>query len=168
MRSLIFSLAILGLPLAEIAGFVIVGRAVGVAMTLLLVLLGVVAGVALLRIQGVSVLRRVQEAARQGVEPDLDVVGGALTFVAAILFIIPGFVGDIIGLLLLVPPIRHGLAAFLRTRMTILTTGTNFYYASGRRDERSQGPVIDLDDDEFSRKERNENGSTPPPDRISH
>jgi UPF0716 protein FxsA len=168
MRSLIIPLAILGLPLAEIAGFVIVGRAVGLALTLLLVVLSAAAGVAVLRIQGFGVLRRLREAARTGVDPDLDVGGGALTFIAAILLIIPGFVSDTIGLLFLLPPVRRGLAAFLRTRMTILTTGTGFHYASGRRDEQSEGPVIDLDEDEFSRKQKDENNSTPPPDRISH
>lgn len=164
MRSLVTPFVLLGLPLAEIAGFVIVGRALGVALTLLLVLLSAVAGVALLRIKGLGVLRRVQEAARSGVDPGLDVIGGALIFIAAILLIVPGFLTDIVGLLLLLPPARRLLADALRTRMTILTdTG---FYTSGRRNEQSKGPVIDLDEDEFSRKEKDENG--PPANRISH
>ncbi|HXV32352.1 MAG TPA: FxsA family protein [Sinorhizobium sp.] len=169
MRSLIISLVILGLPLAEIAGFIVVGRELGLAVTLLLVLLSAVAGVVLLRIQGVSVLRRVEEATRTGTDPGLDVVGGALIFIAAILLIIPGFVSDAIGLLFLLPPVRRALAAFLRTRMTILTTGTGFYYANGRQERQPRGPVvIDLDEDEFSRKEKDEDDSSPPTNRISH
>ncbi len=165
MRSLIIPVVLLGLPLAEIAGFVIVGRALGIPLTLLLVLLSAVAGVALLRIKGVGVLRRVQEAARTGIDPGLDVIGGALTFIAAVLLIIPGFLTDIVGLLLLLPPARRLLAEALRTRLTILTTDTGFYYPSRRRNEQSQGPVIDLDEDEFSRNEKDENG--PPSNRNS-
>ena len=48
------------LPLAEIASFVIVGRAVGLAATLALVLLGFVIGSFLLRRQGISILRRMR------------------------------------------------------------------------------------------------------------
>ncbi|MCA1368804.1 membrane protein FxsA [Bradyrhizobium sp. BRP14] len=167
MRFLI-PLILLGLPLAEIAGFVVVGREVGVPMTLLLVFLSAVAGVVLLRVQGIGMLRRVQEAARMGNDPGIDVLGGALIFLAAILLIVPGFISDVIGLLLFLPPVRRAVAAFLRTRLTIFTTGTGFYYSSSSRREEHRGPpVIDLDEDEFSRKEK-DGGDSPPPNRLSH
>lgn len=168
MRSLILPLVILGLPIAEIAGFVVVGRELGLAMTLLLVLLSGVAGVLLLRIQGLGTLRRVQDAARAGKDPGPDLLGGALIFIAAILLIVPGFITDIAGLILFLPPIRRAIASFLQTRLTILTTGSGFYYGSGARSDRPPGStVIDLDVDEFSRKNDDENGSSPPSNRIS-
>ncbi|OAP38867.1 hypothetical protein AU381_07040 [Sinorhizobium glycinis] len=167
MRSVIIPLIILGLPIAEIAGFVVVGRELGLAMTLLLVLLSGVAGVLLLRIQGLGTLRRVQEAARAGKDPGPDVLGGALIFVAAILLIVPGFITDIAGLILFLPPVRRAIASFLQTRLTILTTGSGFYYG-GTRSHRPHGPTtIDLDSDEFSRKNGGEDGSSPPSNRIS-
>ncbi|WP_046120610.1 FxsA family protein [Ensifer aridi] len=169
MRFLI-PLVILGLPLAEIAGFVVVGREIGVAMTLLLVFLSAVAGVVLLRIQGFGMLQRVQEAARTGNDPGIDVLGGALIFLAAILLIVPGFISDVIGLLLFLPPVRRAAAAFLRTRLAIFTTGTGFYYSSNTRREEHRGPlIIDLEDDEFSRKKKDgDEDDAPPPNRISH
>ncbi|ACP27086.1 putative FxsA cytoplasmic membrane protein [Sinorhizobium fredii NGR234] len=168
MRSLIIPLVILGLPIAEIAGFVVVGRELGLAMTLLLVLLSGVAGVLLLRIQGLGTLRRVQDAARAGKDPGPDLLGGALIFVGAILLIVPGFITDIAGLILFLPPIRRAIASFLQTRLTILTTGSGFYYGSGARSDRPRGPaIIDLDSDEFSRKNDDENGPSPPSNRIS-
>ncbi|WEX77413.1 FxsA family protein [Sinorhizobium numidicum] len=169
MRSLIIPLIVLGLPLAEIAGFVIVGREIGLLMTLLLVFLSAVVGIFLLRIQGFGVLQRLQDAARTGNDPGLDVLGAALIFIAAVLLIIPGFVGDIVGLLLFLPPVRRAFAAFLRTRVTILTAGTGFYRSSGPRREQPRGPlIIDLDEDEFSRKGKDEDDSSPPNNRISH
>lgn len=182
MRFLI-PLLILGLPLAEIAGFVAVGREIGVAMTLLLVFASAIAGIMLLRIQGFGVLRRVQEAARTGSDPGLDVLGGVLVFIAAILLIVPGFISDILGLFIFLPPVRRAVAAFLRSRITILSSATG-YRPSGpqssgprstdprssepRREDRRGPLIIDLDEDEFSRKKKDEDGPGPPPDRLSH
>lgn len=188
MRFLI-PLVILGLPLAEIAGFVAVGREIGVAMTLLLVFASAVAGIMLLRFQGFGVLRRVQEAARTGNDPGLDVLGGVLIFIAAILLIVPGFISDLVGLLIFLPPVRRAIAGFLRSRMTILSSATGFYRASrpqssgsrssgpqsagpqsaGASREERRGPLtIDLDEDEFSRKTKDEDDPPPPPDRPPH
>ncbi len=99
-------------------------------MTLLLVLASAFVGVILLRVQGFAVIRRMQDATRTGSDPGREVIGGALLFVAAILLIVPGFVSDVIGLLLFLPLVRNGVAAYLRKRMTIVTaasgrTGTN-------------------------------------------
>ncbi|AFL54377.1 UPF0716 protein FxsA [Sinorhizobium fredii] len=168
MRSVIIPLVILGLPIAEITGFVVVGRELGLAMTLLLVLLSGVAGVLLLRIQGLGTLRRVQEAARAGKDPGPDLLGGALIFIAAILLIVPGFITDIAGLVLFLPPVRRAIASFLQTRLTILTTGSGFYYGGGGNDRPPHRPtIIDLDTDEFSRKDEDGDGSPPPSNRIS-
>ncbi|NRP69202.1 hypothetical protein ILFOPFJJ_00066 [Ensifer psoraleae] len=167
MRSLILPLVILGLPLAEIAGFVIVGREVGLLATLLLVFLSGAVGIALLRIQGFEVFRRVQESARAGRDPGRDVLEGALVFVAAILLIVPGFISDIIGLFLFLPPVRRAVATFLQTRLTIVTAGTGFYRSGTTESGRRTGPrVIDLDEDEFSREKKDDDGSKPT-NRIS-
>lgn len=153
MRSLLIPLVILGLPLAEIAGFVVVGREIGLLMTLLLVLASAFLGVILLRVQGFAVVRRMQDAARSGSDPGREVLGGALLFVAAILLVVPGFVSDVLGLLLFLPFIRNGVAAFLRKRMAIVTTasGAGWHAQNDPRDPRPSPRVIDLDEGEFSR-----------------
>lgn len=161
MRSLLLPLVILGLPLAEIAGFVIVGREIGLMMTLLLVLASAFFGIILLRIQGFAVMRRVQEAARTGSDPGREVLGGALLFVAAILLVVPGFISDAIGLLLFLPFVRNAVAVFLRKRMTIITTapGASWQENSDARQPRPSTRVIDLEEGEFS---RTDDDDTPP------
>ena len=153
MRSFLIPLLILGLPLAEIAGFVVVGREIGLLMTLLLVLASAFVGVILLRVQGFTVIRRMQDATRTGSDPGREVIAGALLFVAAILLIVPGFVSDVIGLLLFLPFVRNGVAAYLRKRMTIVTaaSGANWYPQNDPREPRPSPRVIDLDEGEFSR-----------------
>jgi UPF0716 protein FxsA len=56
MRSLIIPILFLLMPIAEIATFIVVGREIGVGMTLLLILASAIAGAVLLRIQGFGVL----------------------------------------------------------------------------------------------------------------
>ncbi len=165
MRSLFIPLVILGLPLAEIAGFVIVGREIGLGMTLLLVLLSAIAGVVLLRVQGFAVIRRVQEATRTGSDPGREVLGGALMFVAALLLIVPGFISDLFGLLLFLPPVRLAVAGYLRSKMTVVTaaSGQAWRGPSQRPEERARPQVIDLGEGEFSRTDDDE--ANPPEER---
>lgn len=165
MRSMLIPLVILGLPLAEIAGFVIVGREIGLAMTLLLVLLSAIAGVVLLRVQGFAMIRRVQEATRTGSDPGREVLGGALMFVAALLLMVPGFISDIFGLLLFVPPVRQAIASYLRSRMTVVTAASSqsWHGPSHAPQERNQPRVIDLGEGEFSRTE--DDDVNPPEER---
>ncbi|MBP1858760.1 FxsA family protein [Rhizobium herbae] len=159
MRSLIIPLLFLAMPLAEIAAFIFVGREVGVGMTLLLVLGSAIAGAVLLRIQGLGVLRRIQQASQTGTDPGRQLVHGVMIVIAAFLLIIPGFISDIIGLLLFIPAVRDLGWSLVKSRLTIMTTGMA---AGGRGFSRGPKPdhdasrrggpqVIDLDDDEFSR-----------------
>lgn len=171
MRSLIIPFLFLLMPLAEIAAFIFVGREVGVGMTLLLVLASAIAGAALLRIQGLGVLRKIQQAPQTGSDPGRQLVHGVMIVVAAFLLIIPGFISDIIGLLLFIPAVRDLGWSLLKNRLTIVTAGM----ATGPRgfsrgaepdpdNRRRTGPhVIDLDDDEFSRTDGR--GRTDPNER---
>lgn len=102
------------LPLVEIAGFVIVGREVGVLNTLALIVLTGIAGVLLLRRQGVDTLRRAQARLDRGEPPVREALDGIFVALGGLLLIIPGFVTDALGILLLLPPVR----AWLRGRMS--------------------------------------------------
>lgn len=171
MRSLIIPILFLLMPIAEIVTFIVVGREIGVGMTLLLILASAIAGAVLLRIQGFGVLRKIQQASQTGTDPGRQLVHGVMIVIAAFLLIIPGFISDIIGLLLFIPAVRDLGWSFVKNRLTIVTTGM----AGGPRGfsrgpeadrgaPRNAGPqVIDLDDDEFSRTDGR--GRTDPNER---
>ncbi len=171
MRSLTIPILFLLMPLAEIAAFIFVGREVGVGMTLLLVLASAIVGAMLLRIQGFGVLRKIQQASQTGADPGRQLVHGVMIIVAAFLLIIPGFISDIIGLLLFIPAVRDIGWSIVKNRLTIVTTGMTGGargFSRGpepNRDEgRRAGPqIIDLDDDEFSRTDSR--GRTDPNER---
>jgi UPF0716 protein FxsA len=103
------SLIAVSFILAEIAGFILVGEAIGVLATLGLVLFGMVAGSVLLRRQGFATLMKVQADLAAGRAPTRPLAEGAVLSVAALLIILPGFVSDLIGILLFIPAVREAL-----------------------------------------------------------
>ena len=70
-------------PLAEIACFILVGRRIGLFPTLSLVILSGVAGVLLMRLQGLGTLAKLRETARRGESPGRQVLDTAMIVVAA-------------------------------------------------------------------------------------
>ena len=100
---------VLLLVLAEIALFVTVGGAIGLLPTLAIVLGTGVLGGMVLRAQGQKTLAQMADTVR-GPGGALATAGdGVLVALAGILLILPGFLTDAVGLILLLPPIRQAL-----------------------------------------------------------
>lgn len=114
---LLLLFAILLLPLAEVAVFILVGDAIGVLPTIALCLLSAFIGLILVRIQGFGVVRRMQDQLNRGEPPVAEVFDGACLMVAGVALVIPGFVTDTLGLLLLTPPVRALLRRALGSRL---------------------------------------------------
>lgn len=120
-------LLVVALVLAEIASLIVVGRAIGVLAALLLVVLAAVLGAAILRRQGGDALRAMQGALQRGRDPRASVLRGGFRLVAALLLIVPGFLGDIVALLLLLPPVQRALTrALARKGVRIVETRAGF------------------------------------------
>jgi UPF0716 protein FxsA len=94
------------LPLAELYVILKVGDAIGVVPTILLLAADSVLGSVLLRAQGRSVWRRFNNALAEGKMPHREVIDGVLVIFGGAFLITPGFITDIVGLLLLLPPTR--------------------------------------------------------------
>lgn len=112
-------LVLLGLPLVEIALFVLVGQAIGLWPTLALVVLAAVAGMLLVRVNGLQALMRMRASVEAGEDPVGPMAHGALVVLAGVLLILPGFFTDALGLLLLVPPVRAALIARVGARVRV-------------------------------------------------
>jgi UPF0716 protein FxsA len=145
-RGMWIFVALLGAPIAEIAGFILVGGWIGLWPTLGLVALGGVAGALLLRGGGVRALLEAQRLAERGEDPSLPTLEAALAIAGAILLMLPGFLSDIAGLCLLVPPLRARAAAWLAPRMSavVIVGGVRARARPGR--EAARGPVGGPDD----------------------
>lgn len=110
------ALALLLVPIVEIAFAVAVSHVLGGGPTVLLVLLGSVVGLWLLRREGLGALRDLRSR-RPGSLAPAAAADRALKVVAALLLVFPGLLTDAAGLLLLVPPVRAAVAAVLGRRL---------------------------------------------------
>jgi UPF0716 protein FxsA len=146
MRPLL-SLSVLALVLAEIAGFVLVGEAVGVMATLLLVLFGIIAGTMLLRWYGTAAILRIKAEIEAGRLPAQSLAEGALLTAAALLIILPGFISDLAGILLLIPQVRQGIRQALRRRLTVARLPSAAF-------QPLEDAVVDLDAAEYAAEPR--------------
>ena len=146
MPLLALILVFIVVPLAELYVILKVGDAIGVVWTILLLAADSVLGSLLLRAQGRSVWRRFNETMAAGRVPHRELIDGVLIVFGGAFLITPGFLTDIVGLLLLVPPTRSVIRRVVARRLgrRIVTTREPFdvdgtateYDAPARRLER--------------------------------
>lgn len=113
-------------PVAELFVAIKVADAIGVLLTVVLLIAGWPVGVWLLRAEGRSALRRLSAAVAAGRPPGREVLDGALVVVGGLLLIVPGFITDVLGLGLLLPPgravARLGIVRNFRSRVIVGAT----------------------------------------------
>jgi UPF0716 protein FxsA len=105
-------------PIAELYVIIQVGQQIGVLPTLALLFADAVLGSLLLRHQGRGAWRRFNEALAARRFPGKEVADGLLIVIGGTLLLAPGFLTDIVGLLLLIPPTR-AIARGLLRRVTV-------------------------------------------------
>jgi UPF0716 protein FxsA len=108
---LILLALILVIPIAELVVLLRVADGIGIPETIVLLLAVSAVGAWLVKREGLGVLRRIQATVDRGQVPTRELVDGALIMLAGALLVTPGFLSDLVGILLLVPPTR----AVLRT-----------------------------------------------------
>lgn len=103
-------LLLVGLVLLELTVMIKVGSVIGALPTVGLLVLTAVLGSSLVRSEGIKTLLTAQQKMQLGEMPGREVMGGMMLALAGLLLIIPGFVSDIVGILLLQPWLRNMLA----------------------------------------------------------
>lgn len=102
-------LALIGVPLLEIAVFIEVGGMIGLWPTLGLIVLTALLGTWQLRAQGLATLARARASMDRGEVPARELFDGLCLLVAGALLLTPGFVTDAFGGLLFIPGLRNSL-----------------------------------------------------------
>jgi UPF0716 protein FxsA len=105
-------------PIAEIYVIIQVGQAIGALWTVLLLIADSLIGARLLSWQGRRAWAAFQAALAAGRMPHREVMDGGLIILGGALLLTPGFITDVLGLLLLIPPTRAGFRRLL-TRMML-------------------------------------------------
>lgn len=132
---LLLALLFLVIPIAELYVIIQVAHAIGVFDTLGLLVLDSLLGGWLMKREGMGVLRRLQAKLSTGELPSTELVDGFLILFGGALMLAPGFLTDILGMALLLPPVRAVARRLLarRFKATITTRGSASF-----------GDVIDL------------------------
>ena len=96
-------LFLIGLPVLEIFLMIKIGQNIGAFNTVLLIFLTAILGIYFVRIAGLNTLRSGVYNLYQNRTPVYEIISGASLALAALFLIIPGFVTDAVGFLLLIP-----------------------------------------------------------------
>ena len=112
-------------PLAELyVIFKVVGPALGAPLTIALLAADSLAGAWLMKSQGRAVWRRFNETMAAGRIPHREIVDGVLVIFGGAFLITPGFITDILGFLLLIPPTRALFRRSLQRRLEVRAVGS--------------------------------------------
>ncbi len=133
---------------AELSVIINVGAEIGTFGVIAAMVLTAAVGLMLVRIQGFDVYRRMAEAVSRGETPVDEMLHGVLLFLSGFLLIIPGFITDGIGALLLIPSVRGQIIS-----RGLLKNATGFYTRS--RGVRPEVTIIEGKYEKNSEEESN-------------
>jgi UPF0716 protein FxsA len=110
MNPLFFLLLLLiGIPLIELYFLIRVGAEIGAFPTLFLTLFTALLGGLMVRNQGFSTLLRGRQSLDRGELPAIEMMEGTVLLICGFMLLLPGFITDAVGFVLLVPPLRRWL-----------------------------------------------------------
>ena len=145
-------------PLVELYVLVQVAHAIGAAPALTMLAVVSIAGAALVKRQGLTVLARIRAELSRNQLPTDHLADGGLLLGAGVLLTVPGFVTDAVGLALLLPPVRRGVVVLLRRRWSRRAPTITATY---------HGPIIDAGTiDLAAATEPGERPPPPPPQEL--
>ncbi|MCM2283749.1 MAG: FxsA family protein [Desulfobacula sp.] len=113
------------IPVVELYLLIKVGTVLGGVNTILLVIISGFLGAWLARLEGMNTLVKLRANLQQGLMPAEELIDAVIIFIAGVVLITPGFITDILGLLLLWPVTRNRLKRFLRKKFDELNMKGN-------------------------------------------
>lgn len=119
-RWLLFLLIVI--PVLEIMIFMQIGHVIGGGLTFLLVIASSVLGAYLLKKQGMRTINLLRQEVAMGMIPGETLLDGACVLAGGILLLVPGFLTDVLGLLLILPIVRAPFKGLLKLWLVRLLT----------------------------------------------
>lgn len=119
----LLALAFLVVPIAELAVIIQVGQWLGVADTIIVLILVSIVGAWLAKREGLAVVQRIRLQMEMGRVPGQELIDGFLILFAGALLLTPGFLSDCLAIVLLLPPsravVRRALRRWFERRVVI-------------------------------------------------
>lgn len=134
------------IPLVELWLLFKLSEAIGFFTAIGLVIGTGIVGAALAKWQGLLALHRMQEQMRQGMLPAKAIGDGVMILVAGVLLITPGVLTDVVGLSLLIPPVRGGIRKLLQAWLTRnLQIRTQQFWSEHPDRQQGRDEIIDVE-----------------------
>ncbi|MGM9926681.1 MAG: FxsA family protein [Bacillus sp. (in: firmicutes)] len=102
------------IPACELGVLLWSGTTFGILPTVLMIIATGIGGAYLAKYQGLVTMKKMQEQMNMGIMPGEEMIDGFCILVGGILLLAPGFIADVVGLLLLLPPTRILLKPVLK------------------------------------------------------
>ena len=118
-------LFIIGIPIIEIYLIIKVGGAVGAFNTIFLIFFTAITGVYFAKLAGLNAIRSGLNQLIKNEMPVYEIISGAALAFAALLLIIPGFLTDLFGFLLILPITRKFFVKLISSNLQRKKDGTN-------------------------------------------
>lgn len=162
---LLLLLLFIGLPIAELYVLIQIGGEIGVVPTLALLVLASFLGAALAKSQSRAAWERFNRALAEGRMPGREVFDGAMIILGGALLVTPGFITDVFGIGLLLPPTRAAIRRLLtrlvaRRAVPAFTVARWGYARRAGRDQRTgrgydyEGTAREVPESEIRARER--------------
>ena len=136
-------LLIILIPVIEIYLLIKIGSEIGAIYTILLIFTTAIVGVYYAKYEGLNTLKSGFIQLRKNETPAFEMISGAAIAFAAILLIIPGFVTDIFGFLLIFPPTRKLILNSFSKKISVKKSRNNDFI---------EGDFEDIEEDDNDRK----------------
>lgn len=131
-------------PIAELWLMIDIGSVIGAGWTVLAIIATAIIGASLVRFQGIGVYTRLNQTAARGEIPAMEMIEGMSLFISGVFLLIPGFITDAIGFLLLIPPLRRWFALNTLKRFFIVPNPSD-PSAAGTQGENASIEVTTVD-----------------------
>ena len=134
-------LIIIGIPLIEIYLMIKIGGMIGAFNTIFLIFFTAITGIYFAKLEGLNAIRSGFTQLVKNEIPIYEIISGAALAFAALLLIIPGFLTDIIGFLLIIPATRKFFISSISSKLKNKTVNNNNEdIIEGNIDENQQDP----------------------------
>ena len=124
------------MPFLEIFLIIEIGQYFGAMNTIIMILATAILGAVLVRIEGLSTLSRIKTSVQRGELPTIELISGGILIISAVVLLTPGFITDVLGLILMAPSIRRTVASIVALK---------FVVRQERRAGASSGKTIDTE-----------------------
>jgi len=136
-------------PAIELILLFKIGAKLGALSTFLIILSTGIVGAYLAKSQGLTIIKKIQHELANGELPAHQLIHGVLVFAGGLLLLTPGFLTDILGLMMVFPGTRHGIAVFLKASLAKAMANGNIKFMS------SMHSSHDPNDDNFFSSQTN-------------